>query len=137
MATEISHIGRIVDITPMVTTVQIISESACSSCHAKGFCGLGESKTKAVQVPTSTELFTVGDTVNVNLRRSMGFKAVWVAYVIPLIILLTVLLPMLHFGCSEPKSALVALVALAAYYFVIYLFRNKLKNEYSFYISRI
>lgn len=137
MQNEISHIGKITDITPEVTTVEIVSESACGSCHAKAFCGLGDARTKAVQLPTSTEMFSVGDTVNVNLRRSMGFKAVWLSYVIPLLVLLATLLPLLSFGIGELTSALIALSATAAYYFLIYLFRDKLKNEYSFYISRI
>ena len=40
-------------VTPEVTTVEIISESACGACHAKGFCSLGESKVKRIEVPTS------------------------------------------------------------------------------------
>ena len=37
---EITHPGRIVEITPDFTTVEITVSSACSSCHAKGLCGM-------------------------------------------------------------------------------------------------
>ena len=36
---KIAHEGRIVAIDPQLTTVEIISESACSACHAKA-CAL-------------------------------------------------------------------------------------------------
>ena len=89
---EISHKGRIVEITPEVTIVEIVSESACASCHAKGLCSLGDSKVKTVQVPTRAwDNYQPGDEVNVLLQASMGHKAVWLAYVIPLIIMVAVL----------------------------------------------
>ena len=49
---SITHEGRVVEVTPAVTSVEIISESACSACHAKSLCSLGESKSKIIEVPT-------------------------------------------------------------------------------------
>ena len=66
---EISHRGRVLSVTPEVTTVEIISESACGACHAKGFCSLGESKVKRIEVPTSGwSDFRPGDEVEVEAR---------------------------------------------------------------------
>ena len=39
---EIVHTGRVVEMTPDFKTVEIIVSSACSSCHAKGLCGMSE-----------------------------------------------------------------------------------------------
>ena len=49
---EISHKGKIVEITPQLTSVSIISSSACAGCHAAGLCGMGEQQDKIIQVPT-------------------------------------------------------------------------------------
>ena len=49
---EITHRGKIIEITPDFTTVQIIVSSACSSCHAKGLCGMSEDEEKVIMVPT-------------------------------------------------------------------------------------
>ena len=49
---EIVHAGRILEITPDFTTVQIIVSSACSSCHAKGLCGMSEEEEKVIMLPT-------------------------------------------------------------------------------------
>ena len=136
-SSEISHTGRIIDITPSVTTVAIVSESACSACHAKGLCGVSESKTKTVQVPTrGWDSFKVGDEVSVVLKASMGHKAVWIAYVAPLAVLMAVILGTSGLGMGELASGLTALGAVAAYYFVVWLFRARLKSEYIFNIIR-
>lgn len=133
---EISHKGRIVDITPEFTTVEIVSESACSACHAKGLCGVSESTVKAVQLPTrGWDHYEVGDEVSLVLRSSMGHKAVWLAYVIPLILLLAVLLGLLSAGVGELVAAGAAFACIALYYFVIWLCRDKLRNEYIFNIK--
>jgi len=134
---EISHKGRIVEITPEVTTVEIVSESACASCHAKGLCSLGDSKVKTVQVPTRAwDNYQPGDEVNVLLQASMGHKAVWLAYVIPLIIMVAVLMVLTETGVHELISGIVAIASIGVYYFVLWLFRNKLKNEYIFNINK-
>lgn len=135
MKEEISHTGRITGITPGITTVEIISESACASCHASALCGMGESKKKVVEVPTTLGNWEVGQEVLVNLRKSMGMKAVWVAYVAPLIVLFAVLLILLGAGVGELASGLSGLGAVAVYYIVVFLFRDRLKSEYVFYIK--
>ncbi len=125
------------EISPEFTTVEIVSESACSSCHAKGLCGVSESRRKAVQLPTrGWDDFRVGDEVELVLKSSMGHKAVWMAYVIPLAILLTALLGLLSLGVGEPASAGIAFALIAVWYFVLWLLRGKLKTEYIFNIKK-
>lgn len=134
---EITHRGRIVSITPELTTVDIISESACASCHARSLCSISESKSKSISVPTrGWDSFKLGDEVDVILKAGMGYKAVWLAYVVPLFILLAALLLLLKLGKSELVSGLVAVGAVAVYYFGIWLFRRRLQNEYIFNIKK-
>ena len=135
-SSEISHRGRIVAITPEVTTVEIVSESACAACHARGLCSLGDSTVKQVELPTrGWDNYSVGQEVNVVLRASMGHKAVWLAYVIPLLIMVAALLGTLAAGGSELLAGLLAIGAIALYYLVIWLLRDKLKNAYIFNIK--
>lgn len=134
---EISHRGRIVEVTPEFTTVEIVSESACSACHAAALCGMAEYTTKAVQVPTrGWDDHKVGDEVEVVLKASMGHKAVWLAYVIPLVALVAVLMGLLYAGVGELLAALLAFACTALYYFIIYLRRDSLKSEYMFKIVK-
>ena len=50
---EIAHTGRVLEVGPDFTTVEIIASSACSSCHAKGLCGMSEEEQKIIMVPTN------------------------------------------------------------------------------------
>jgi positive regulator of sigma E activity len=133
---EISHIGKIVDINPQFTTVEIISQSACSACHASGLCGMSEYTKKAIQVPTDpyTE-YNIGDEVEVLLKQSMGVKAVWISYAIPLIILMILVLSLSQFLKNELWVGLISIAGVALYYLCVYLFRDKLAQEYVFYIK--
>ena len=133
---EITHRGRIVSITPEYTTVEIVSESACAACHAKGLCSLGDSKVKQVEVPTrGWDSYTVGQEVSVVLRATMGHKAVWLAYMVPLLIMVAALLGILSAGGSELVAGLGAIGAVAVYYGVIWLLRDRLRKEYVFNIK--
>ena len=134
---NISHRGRVVEITPELTSVEIISEAACASCHAKGLCGIGESKSKLVQLPTSPYMdLAPGDEVEVLLSASMGHKAVWIAYVIPCFLLIAVLLILNATAVGELASGLCAIASVLVYYFVVWLFRGRLRNEYIFKIKK-
>ncbi|MBR6184185.1 positive regulator of sigma(E), RseC/MucC [Bacteroidales bacterium WCE2004] len=133
---EISHRGRIVSVTPEFTTVEIVSESACAACHARGLCSLGDSKVKQVEVPTrGWDNYTVGQEVSVVLRATMGHKAVWLAYVVPLLVMVAALLGILAAGGSELLAGLGAIGAVAVYYGVIWLLRDRLRKEYVFNIK--
>lgn len=136
MKKEIYHDGKIIEITPEFTSVEIISSSACSQCHAKGLCGFSEEESKVVMVPTSpyTER-KVGDTVTLALKQTMGLKAVWISYVIPLIILMILVLSLSSVIDNEVWTGLTAIGGVALYYLVIWLLRDKLKNKFVFYIK--
>ena len=91
---------------------------------------------KTVEVPTDPYAsYGVGDEVEVLLKASMGMKAVWLAYFIPLLIIVAVILILVGFGVGEVPAGLSGLGALALYYLLLYLFRDRLKNEYIFTIK--
>lgn len=135
---EISHIGRIVSIDSGKVSVEILSESACSACHAAGLCGASESKRKIIEVPRVAGFdMRTGQEVKVCLGRSMGLKAVLVSYVLPVIVLMAfiVVLPLL--GFSELATGLVSIAGVCLYYFIVFLLRDRLSGKYEFYIKYV
>lgn len=138
MATgEVSHKGMIVSVGKDKVSVQIVSESACSACHAAGLCGASESKKKIVDVPVyGDRSYSIGQEVEVCLARKMGLKAVLLSYVIPLVILLILVLSLSYIGFGELASGLVSIGGIAVYYLILYLCRNHLAEEYVFYIRK-
>lgn len=134
---EIAHEGRIVEINPEFTTVEILSSSACASCHAKGLCGMSEEEKKLIMVPTDPyTVYEEGEIVDVMTKKSMGLKAVWISYVIPLLILLILILSLSPVIGNEAYTGLAAIGGVALYYFVIWLVRDRLENEFVFYIKQ-
>ena len=133
---DVSHTGKIVKMTPQVTTVAILQHGACAQCHAAGLCGMGDVAEKAVEVPTDPYAsYKVGDEVEVILKASMGMKAVYLAYLIPLVVLLAVILGLIGLGVGEVSAGLSGMAAVGVYYLLLWLFRGKLQNEYIFTIK--
>ena len=140
MKNEIKHRAKVLEMTPDFTTVEIVVSSACSECHAKGLCGISEEEQKVISLPTDPyAAYNVGDEVDLCTKMTMGMKAVWISYVIPLVVLMILILSLSNvFSASEHNEVIAGLGAVAGvavYYFVIWLLRGKLKNEFVFYIK--
>ena len=133
---EVAHEGRVVAMTPQMTTVQIVSRAACSECHAAGLCGMSELAEKTIQVPTDPyATYAVGDTVNVVLAAEMGLKAVLLAYFLPLVVLLAAILGLTSLGVAEVPAGLAGIGLTGVYYFVLWLLRGHLGGEFVFRIK--
>ena len=136
-AEEIRHSGIVKEITPSTIVVEIEGKSACSQCHAKGACAASESKIKRIDVRRTPNLeVEVGERVEVVLKASLGLKAVFISYVLPLIILLILLLTLPNMGVSELFTGLISLLAVGGYFVVIYLLRKRLAAQFDFVIAK-
>lgn len=136
-AEEIRHSGIVKEITPSTIVVEIEGKSACSQCHAKGACAASESKIKRIDVRRTPNLeVEVGERVEVVLKASLGLKAVFISYVLPLIILLILLLTLPNMGVSELLTGLISLLAVGGYFVVIYLLRKRLAAQFDFVIAK-
>ena len=134
---SVSHKGTIIEITEGNIKVEIINKSMCAACHAKGFCSAGDTKDKIIDVAYYNKgEYSVGDEVEVVMKKSMGFKAVWISYVIPLAILLIFLLTLHRFNLTELQAGLSSILAVAVYYLVIYMFREKIADKFVFTIAK-
>ena len=132
----ISHEGVVTKITDDELEIKILAQSACAACHAKSACGMGEQSEKILTVPRPRDKeFTLNQKVNVKMAIGQGNKAAILAYLIPVILLLAVLFVCLGLGMKEGWAALVSIVALIPYYIVLYLRRNKLKNQFEYTIE--
>ena len=135
----IEHTGRIVEITPDFTTVEIMVSSACSECHAKGLCGMSEEQDKVIMVPTDPyTVRAVGDEVQVKTKMSMGMKAVRLAFLFPLVLLVAaVAMVMWLADGNEALAALAALLVLTIYFLLLFANKKKLAREFTFTIKPI
>ena len=136
MKNEIRHQAKVIETTTELTTVEILVSAACSECHAKGRCAMSETQEKVISLPTDPYAdYNVGDQVQLCTKMSMGMKAVWISYVIPLAILMILILSLSAVFESETLTGLVSVGGVALYYLVIWLLRRRLNNEFVFYIK--
>ena len=136
MKSTITHKAKVIEMTPDFTTVEILVNSACSECHAKGLCGMSETQEKVISLPTDPYAsYNVGDEVVLCTKMSMGMKAVWISYVIPLIILMILILSLSAVFDSEVVTGLASVGGVAVYYLMIWLLRDRLNNEFVFFIK--
>ena len=144
----IKHDGIIIALNEDGTArVRIVQTSACAACKAKAMCASAESveKEMTVQLTVDSLQLTVGDAVEVMVQQKMGWKAVVLAYLLPFFVMLAVMFigngllaigdGQLAMGDGAKREAVlgtVALCAMAVYYLVLGMFKDKLQKEFSF-----
>lgn len=100
---------------------------------------MSECEEKIISVRTADAArYAAGDSVIVGVRRGIGMRAVAVAYLGALLVLLVVLFAAnLLLGWSEGVSALAAVAGVALYYAALWLFRRKIEHTIHFTITKI
>ena len=137
MADIIKHRGIVEKIDGSHIVVRIVQTSACSACIAKGLCNASESKEKQIDVYEVNPAYRIGEEVILCGTTSMGMKAVFLAFGIPVFLLLVALFVTMRVTDGDALlSAIVALVAVVPYYAVLYLMKDKMNKTFSFVIEK-
>lgn len=101
-------------------TVEVIVSSACSGCHAKSICIPSDRRQERIVVKnTRNEQYEIGETVELLLETSAGNKAVLIAYVLPLLVLMVLLFGCYAFTNKELLSVGVSLLGIILYYLIL------------------
>jgi sigma-E factor negative regulatory protein RseC len=111
--------------------VKIKASSACSACHAEGVCSLSGSEEKIVEVRGKYDV-RPGDRVTVMMKQSMGYTALLLGYIFPLIIVITCLAVLVSLKVPELKSGLISIAILLPYYTILYFFRKTINEKFTF-----
>lgn len=108
-------------------TAQISVTEACQSCAARKACS-GEAQ-KEFTLLNDFQNRNIGDTITLCITRSMTITAVMIAYMLPVIIVVTALLIMQNAGVQELQAGLISLATIAAYFITLRIFRQKLEKQ--------
>lgn len=118
-------------------TVQMHVESACATCHTRHLCGMSESKLEELVIDNFYhEQFEVGENVQVEIKNTLAWKAIIICYLVPFIILICTLFILTKTIKQELMSVLFSLGAVALYYFVVWLFRDRIEHNTQFIITK-
>lgn len=131
----ISHEGVVIKASGDGTAdVDIITGSACSGCHAKSACSLGNTDVKTITVKSDAVL-RPGDRVIVTMEQSQGFRALAIGYVLPFIVLIAAFAVLIIAGAGELLTALLSLASVALYYVVVFMLRKRIEQKFEFKIK--
>ena len=138
----IKHDGIVIAVNGDGTVrVRIVQTSACASCKAKAMCASAESSEKEIEA-FGDGLLAIGDEAVVMVQQKMGWKAVLLAYMLPFVVMLAVVVignkaiglfgdeAMIKNGEAIVGTA--ALCAMGVYYIVLGFFKDKIQKEFSF-----
>jgi len=105
---------------------------------------MGESAEKAIGVDLRDNSsgwrpqdFYPGQPVEVILSRALGYRALFMGYLLPFLILVASLILMFYTTGNEGLSALVAVLLMAPYYGLLYRYRHKLRQTFRFSVRPI
>ena len=133
----IRHQGKVERIENQKIYVRISQKTACSDCHAATVCLSSDKKEKIIEVNDNSGYFDLQEDVLVSVRQSKGFFAVFIAYVLPLLIVILAVVAGISVSGDEVVGGFAGLATLLPYYFILYLMRDKLKKKFTFSLSKI
>jgi sigma-E factor negative regulatory protein RseC len=128
---SISHEGIVQNVNERVAVVRISAASACSGCHAEGSCTLSGKEEKIIEVSGKYNV-KPGDTVTILMKQSMGYAALLLGYLLPLISVITILAVLISLDVPELSAGLLSLAILVPYYTILYLFRKRINEKFTF-----
>ena len=137
MNESIIHAGVVLAVSENKLTVMIVSASACSSCHAQGACLASEMKEKEIEIFRFSGNYHPGQHVNIIGRISQGYKAAFLGYFLPFLLVLAMLIFSASITENEGLIGLFSLSILIPYYLGLFIFQKKLKSSFKFEVSAI
>ena len=133
---RISHSGIVESVSDGCVNVRILQTSACAACKVAGYCHAAEAKEKIVEVYCSnTASYTTGQEVVVSTTGSVAKRALLLGFGVPFLALVGVLVIVLKITGNEGLSALCGLAALIPYYIILYLCRDRIRRQLTFYLE--
>lgn len=133
MEDHVSHPGVVVGINDKDIEIEILSSSMCGSCGIKSACGMSEMQEKRVTVPKPDDReFIVGQPVSIIMNTSQGNKAALFAYFIPAFLLVAIIVILSNLNINEWIAAIAGIATAAIYYIVLYFFKDKLRDEFTY-----
>ena len=135
---SVSHRGVVTKVTDGEIEVRILSKSACAACHIKSACNMAEMQEKIVVLPKPEEPdFNSGDEVEISMTVAQGGRAVLFAYLIPAALVIAMIFILNAMNLEQGLNALISIGILVPYYFLVYLFKNKLKEKFQYRIEHV
>ena len=137
MEDMIRHNGIVLSTDGESARVEIVQTSACAACKARSMCMSAESQQKIIDARMA-EPMKPGDRVEVMVREHLAWRAVLLAYVLPFVVMLAVIVGLDYAtDMSEAVVGTLSLCSIALYYIGLGMFKHRLQKQFSFTARRL
>ena len=140
MEERIEHQGVVESVDVDCVKVRIVQVAACAECKAKSLCSSAESKEKVIEVKGRGvgKNVSVGEQVVVYGSMQMGWAALRIAFIYPMVLLLVAgAVCRAVMNVTEGMTLLLMFLALLLYGTVVYAMKNRIERRFSFGIEKI
>jgi sigma-E factor negative regulatory protein RseC len=94
---------------------------------------MSDVKEKIIEVDLAEgQKYTSGEKVIIEMKQSLGSWAVLFGYFFPFLLVITTLIIFISNGLDQGLSGLLAILTLAPYYLIMYLFRAFLRKKFTY-----
>ncbi len=123
------HSGIVSEMKGSSLIVALDDNVHCEACSARGVCGVTDTVNKTVEVVNPEGTFKLNQPVEVILKKDLGQKAVFWAYIFPFLLMLATLLTTSLF-LPEWMAGLLSLLILIPYYGMVYALKDYFKKTF-------
>lgn len=134
-STHISHQGIVLRCEGSKAYVYLEANAACSSCRAKGACGVNTTSDELYEVPRNS--LAVGDQVMIEITSSTALLSVSLAYLFPFLLIVAIIIVGSLFSMDEGMVAMTALGAIGIYYLGLARYFKRRQMQFNLNVRRL
>jgi sigma-E factor negative regulatory protein RseC len=128
--------GTIEEVAGRRIRVRMKAISACESCKTKSVCKFIDTQNSSIDVIDESGNYSVGEEINIRIKKSLGYKALFLGYILPFILVILFMIVFSGLGFNEILTGIISLSVLAVYYTVLYFFRNNIRKVFIFTLTK-
>lgn len=129
------HSGVVTKIVGKSVFVALDPNLNCESCHARGACGIHDTGSREIEITDPDGPFELNEPVSVILKKDLGNKALFWAYIFPFV-LMTLTLFAASAVLPEWMAGLLSLFILIPYYLLVALLKKYFRRTFKISILR-
>ena len=123
-------------VTPSEIEVEVCRPEACAACKAKSVCSEGGGEGKRMTLINDGQGYAAGEQITLVMRRSSGLKAVLIAYLVPVFLIVAALLIFQAMQVKDIIAAVATLGILGLYFLIVRLLRGRINRELTIEIEK-
>ncbi len=129
--TIIEHEGTVVEADNQRVKVEVLTQSACAGCHAKGQCVSSlDNAVKIIEAARPKGMSVApGDRVKLSISRNSAVFALVMCYVVPFVVCLSALVTATVCRLPENVAALISLGCVVIYLVILFIFRGRISQK--------